>query len=105
MKKITEICAGKFWAKHEYRNGNTRVFLNRDKEICMQLWSTVIARINNDGRLVLNSGGYLTRTTKERLNGILNHINFKIVQKDYNWRIYDLRGDSYPFEDGVRIKL
>jgi hypothetical protein len=106
MRKITEDMSYAFWSFRPAKRDNTEVFHNNDGEICMKLHNTVIARISKTtGELVLNNGDYYTVTTKERLNGVLRHINLSITQKQGNWRVYDKRGDSVPFVNGMRVKI
>jgi len=52
-----------------------------------------------DGSVTLNSGGWKTRTTKERINDNLPD-RWRIRQKDSLWTL-GLRG--YPFADGITI--
>lgn len=105
MRKISEESASAFWASKPYKNNNTTVFLNRDSENCLQLWGTVVCRFNWEGDLVLNSGGYQTTTTKSRMNAVLMELGMYIRQKQGNWRVYDLIGDSMPYTDGMKIKI
>ena len=53
--------------------------------------------------ITLNSGGYQTRTTKDRLNKYLPQ-NFNVYQKNYTWYISDaLDKTTTEFKDGITV--
>jgi hypothetical protein len=105
MRKITEDMADAFWNGGSLNRDNTKVFVNKDGENCVQLHNTIIARITWEGYVVLNNGDYYTNTTKERLNGVLSHLGMNIAQKQGAWRVYDTKGTLSPFVDGMSISL
>lgn len=78
MRKITNEAQKAFWDNGYFKQDNTTV-LNGT----MQLYKTMIA-IWADGLLTLNSGGYRTVTTKERLNGALSRMGYQIRQRKGN---------------------
>ena len=98
MRKITELASKAFWDNEYFKLDNTMV-LNG----VMQLHRTNIA-VYADGVLTLNTDGYRTNTTKERLNGLLRWVDRKIYQKKGIWYI-EFLGDSVEFKDGMEIKL
>ena len=54
--------------------------------------------------IILNSGGWTTKTTKDRMNAyaIENNLPFRIYQKDSEWFVtYGKK--CYPFEDNMVI--
>ena len=55
-------------------------------------------------KVILNSGGWETKTTKDRLNAYAyeNSLPYRIYQKDYTWFV-TLDNKCYPFEDGLQI--
>ena len=59
----------------------------------------------NDHEIVLNSDGWQTHTTKNRMNQASNQFNlgFIVRQKDYNWHVY-WDGQWRPFFDGIVLK-
>lgn len=70
----------------------------------MEVWlhATCIASIYAD-RVVINTGGWHTHTTKSRLNAILTYYtNYYIKQKDYAWTV-EGKGYSEPFVDGFAV--
>lgn len=67
--------------------------------------STVIVEFNHE-KIILNSGGWYTATTKTRMNQTSSQfdLGFSISQKDYEWRVYVHRLDvTLPFYDNMII--
>jgi hypothetical protein len=61
----------------------------------------VIEYSNSD--IILRNGGYLTKTTKERINEYLPQ-GMYMSQKNYMWTVHDTRTQqSVPFKDGMTI--
>lgn len=67
MHKITKDAWAAFMQGSEFRRSNTQVFIDKGRRE-MYLYDTAIA-IYERGKLTLNTGGYNTVTTRERLNG------------------------------------
>lgn len=67
--------------------------------IYVKYHSTDVASFN-DSTIILNSGGWLSNTTKDRMNQASNQfgLNYRVFQKDYNWYV-DYKGDTIPFSD------
>jgi hypothetical protein len=65
--------------------------------------TTVIAW--NDKRIILNSGGYMTTTTKTRINQASNQfaLGVKVYQKNFDWFVTH-RGLDFPFTDNMELK-
>lgn len=79
-----------------YRQGDRAV---------VRLWNTDIATYSPmERRLKLNSGGWQTNTTKDRLNKLLYGRDAYIQQSKFKWRLVDNRRKvSYPFKDDMEI--
>ena len=54
--------------------------------------------------IILRNNGYLTTTTKLRMNQTSNHFNlgFYVYQQDYEWFIV-YQGKTYDFYDGIEL--
>jgi hypothetical protein len=87
-----------------FKRGNTIVMGYDYKNISMFLHGNRIAEVK-DNKLFISSCGWYTTTTKERLNGVLSRLNMYIRQTKGVWRVYDARGDSFPFVDGMSIDI
>lgn len=55
--------------------------------------------------ITLDSGGYLTATTKTRINQAANQydLGFNVSQKARKWSVYMRDGRVIPFVDGMEI--
>ena len=101
MRKITQDAIRAFRNNRKFKRGNTevRVFSNEDGYNSnnlrqLRLHNNVIAVLSNDG-LVISDGGWQSRTTKERLNGLPNVF---IHQKDWQWYLNGEPWSGYPIK-------
>ena len=65
---------------------------------------TAVVKYTND-KIVLNSGGWETKTTKDRMNQTAEEhmLDYMVYQKNYEWFVKV--GDKvYPFEDKMILK-
>ena len=70
--------------------------LEMDDDLVITLHGTQIIRFLADGRIQLNSGGWQTNTTKDRIN---MYSPFTIRQKKGTWYIIDIPGGDILFKD------
>ena len=99
MRKITKLASEAFWNGDYFKLDNTTV-----KDGMMLLYGNMIAYIEGD-ILTISSRGYETNTTKERLNGVLDKLGFKVYQKKGKWYILDMSKDkSFDFVDGMKLR-
>jgi hypothetical protein len=75
-------------------------YINGNKTI--KLYATDILQFKGN-KIILNSGGYKTTTTKARINQFLPE-NIRIYQKNYKWFI-DNNGKILDFIDGKELKV
>jgi hypothetical protein len=56
--------------------------------------------------ITLNSGRWLTATTKTRMNQAANQfdLGFQVSQKDFLWTVRLANGKQIEFKDGMTIK-
>lgn len=76
---------------------NTTVRVTDENLIAIKLHDTDIVTIFSDGRMILNSGGWLSATTKERIN---RYTNAGISQRGGIWYMRD----GSLFYDGMVIR-
>ena len=73
-------------------------------DMIIRFWSTDIISIDTENNYTLNSGGYHTLTTKERLN---EFTPARVCADKGLWYVYEGRRweaiDRKPFADGVRV--
>lgn len=80
MRKITKDAIEAFYAKKNFKRGNTQVIAGLET-VNMYLHGNLIATADPSG-IFINDGGYQSNTTKERLNGFPN---VNIHQKNWQW--------------------
>jgi hypothetical protein len=70
------------------------------------LWNTDIAILDGSA-LTLNTGGYRTKLTRDRLNDVLSFVGlpYKIKQIDFDWYIVSDNGETAKFDDGITIAV
>jgi hypothetical protein len=86
---------------------NTYMTREADGTIRYRLHSTDVVIHHPDGTFTLNSGGWHTVTTKERIN---RYAPCRVYQQAFEWFVVGrdaaLNWDwdhPYPFEDGMRV--
>lgn len=83
---------------------NTRVVNLGDDSVGLVLHSTTVARWYRDGLIVLNSGGWRTVTTKDRMNRALpSPWSVRSDARRGGWGVYYSRERVAGFADGVTI--
>ena len=121
MRKIEKNMMTAIENKKDFSSGNTRVnhfhrgnFLGsnqREQRTSINLHNNLIAIItdikNDDWQrndIELFNCGWETVTTKSRLNALLAHTPFKIVQRNFQWFIHSRMTDvMMPFYDGMKL--
>ena len=105
MRKIERQMNEAISAAKDWRLDNTEV-INEDGVSTVKLHGNKIAEIGEDW-ISLFDGGWRTKTTKSRLNAILNvhGSGFDgVFQKKFEWFFHDsLRSVDVPFENGMVI--
>lgn len=69
--------------------------------IGVRLHSTVVVEMHRDGSYVLDSGGWQTVTTRDRMNRFTPP-GVRVWQADHEWFVADRYGER-PFEDGMTV--
>lgn len=93
--------------KDSRRIANNTFLVPRDNDVAVKLHNTDVLTFCADGRIILNTGGWRTVTTKARINEYLPS----------GWRVYSERGKwilhsgswgsgvKYDFAEGITINL
>ena len=65
---------------------------------------TAVVKFNRD-KIILNSGGWETPTTKDRMNATAheNGLCYYVYQKDFVWYVVLDNKKCYPFEDNMQL--
>lgn len=81
---------------------NTRVVRLSDERIAIRLHDTDVVIFDKDGSVELNSGGWLTVTTKARMNEFLGERG-NVWSERGKWYVGHWNGNKTRFFDGIRI--
>jgi len=98
MKDIMENVPNVTWKRK--RMNNTVEYGCEDGSRKIRLHDTDIITYKPNGDIVLNSNGWQTVTTKDRMNRFLNEGN--IYQSKSVWYL-TINGDEYVYQDGITI--
>jgi hypothetical protein len=79
---------------------NTYLIENHTGVFGVRLHNTIIANLFANGEVVLNSGGYQTKTTKDRIN---KYSGFYVQQKKGVWSVWQGQRFIGLFRDGMRL--
>jgi hypothetical protein len=74
---------------------NTYLYRRSATTLAVRLYHTDIVVIHDDGTYTLNSGGWRTVTTKERINRFAPVV---VYQRSHEWYVIGM-----PFRDGMRV--
>lgn len=88
---------GKSSANKRKIGNNTYAEIQPDGSVTIRLHSTNVVTIHPDDGVTINSGGWRTSTTKNRIN---KYSPVKAYQKNHQW-YFD---DGTEFEDGMFFK-
>jgi hypothetical protein len=78
---------------------NTHLVRINSDSIGVRLHNTVVVTIHSDGTYTLNSGGWQTVTTKNRIN---EYCPVRVHQRRHQWYVGD---EDIPFKDGIRVAV
>jgi hypothetical protein len=82
---------------------NTALVELDDEGIGLRLHATYVVTFRPDGSIVLNSGGWHTVTTKDRLNRVARAHGWSVYAKARTWYVGRRSGAEFEFEDGFTI--
>jgi hypothetical protein len=94
--EVLALVHGKTNRQERKIGNNTYAEIEHDRSISVSLHGTDVVRFYPNGLVKLNSGGWRTHTTKQRIN---KYSPVKIFQKNFEWYLADGR----PFEDNMLV--
>lgn len=103
MKKAKNPSKGKPIAN------NTRLYVGLDGSFEIKLHGHPIITIHPN-YITLDSCGYRTRTTKDRMNAFTD-VGIYVIQRNYNWYVTvpsfedTVWGEEVPFYDGIKLEV
>ena len=82
----------------------TKVAVDSEGVLRVTYHGTHVVTVYPEGRIVLNTGGYFTVTTKTRMNQASNQFNlgFLVFQKDFDWYV-DIDGHTLEFNTPTEL--
>ena len=95
--EVLALVHGKTNRQERKIGNNTYAEIEHDRSISVRLHGTDVVRFYANGLVKLNSGGWRTHTTKQRIN---KYSPVKIFQKNFEWFLSDGR----PFEDNMLVR-
>lgn len=78
---------------------NTYAEILHDGSVGILLHSTYVVKIHADNTYTLQTGGWQTSTTKDRIN---QYSPVRVYQRKYEWFV-TIHGKEYPFMEGMVV--
>ncbi len=97
--KAVEMVRGKRNKTSRKIGNNTYAEILHDDTVAIKLHNTYVVKINPNGTYTLNSGGWQTVTTKDRIN---QYSPVRVYQRKFEWFV-TINGKEYPFIDGMVV--
>lgn len=91
---------GKRNAKRRKVGNNTYAEILYDNSVGIMLHSTYVVKIHEDNTYTLQTGGWQTVTTKDRIN---QYSPVRVYQRKYEWFV-KINGKEYPFMEGMVVQ-
>ncbi|KKL13496.1 hypothetical protein LCGC14_2525150 [marine sediment metagenome] len=78
----------------------TSVFTDDDGIVNVVYHATHVVRVFPSGKIVLDTGGWRTVTTRTRMNQAANQfrLGYRVFQKDFGWFV-EWKGETLPFDE------
>jgi hypothetical protein len=89
---------------HTVRGRATSVRRDNSGVLSVVYHSTEVVRVNPDGSVVLDSGGWRSFTTKARMNQAATQygLGYRVYQKAFDWFV-SFNGHELTFTDGMTL--
>lgn len=94
--ELASIVRGKNNRKQRKIDNNTTAYIEYDGSVSVELHSTKVVVLYPNGLVKLNSGGWRTNTTKDRIN---KYSPVKVYQRKHVWYLQD----GAEFEDNILV--
>lgn len=105
MKKITEDAIEAFYNNKPFFRNNTEVYVNNEEVTLFLFGSPIIKKTLPDNKITIDTYGYFSNTTLERLNA-LKEISIRRKPKSENTFILFLKEFNVNIEwDGSKINI
>lgn len=98
--EAVNMVKGKRNAKRRKVGNNTYAEILHDNSVGIMLHSTYVVKIHEDNTYTLQTGGWQTVTTKDRIN---QYSPVRVYQRNYEWFV-KINGKEYPFMEGMVVQ-
>lgn len=102
--EAVKMVRGKRNAERRKVGNNTYAEILPNGSVGIKLHSTYVVKIHEDGTYTLNSGGWQTHTTKDRIN---QYSPRKVYQRNFEWFVEVVESTGcknlFPFIDGMVV--
>ena len=95
-REIVKLIHGKTNRSNRKIGNNTYAKIEDDDSVSIRLHGTDVLRFYPNGLVKLNSGGWRTTTTKQRIN---KYSPIGVFQKNFQWYL----DNGTPFEDNMLV--
>ena len=83
--------------------GNNTYLVDLENRIVIRLHNTNVVTFYEDGRTLLNSGGWKTVTTKDRMNKYLP-VPWKVFQEKFEWYLWNWKTkEKREYQDNMFV--
>lgn len=97
--EAVSMVRGKRNANRRKVGNNTYAEILHDNSVGIMLHSTYVVKIHPDNTYTLQSGGWQTVTTKDRIN---QYSPVRVYQRKYEWFV-KINDKEYPFMEGMVV--
>lgn len=101
-KESLSTCTKEVLSSSKDANSSFKV-IYKDGTEAYRLHKTDVVTINTDGSVVLNSDGWKTNTTKDRMHSYAYNYGIRISQTKGLWYVTTAKG-TFDYFDGIRIE-
>jgi len=98
--EATKMVLGKRNANRRKIANNTYAEILHDNSVGIMLHSTYVVKIHPDDTYTLQTGGWQTSTTKDRIN---QYSPVRVYQRKHEWFV-TINGKEYPFMEGMVVQ-
>ena len=98
--EAVSMVRGKRNANRRKVGNNTYAEILHDNSVGIMLHSTYVVKIHEDNTYTLQTGGWQTVTTKDRIN---QYSPVRVYQRKYEWFV-KINDKEYPFMEGMVVQ-
>lgn len=98
--EAVNMIKGKRNVKRRKVGNNTYAEILHDNSVGIMLHSTYVVKIHEDNTYTLQTGGWQTVTTKDRIN---QYSPVRVYQRNYEWFV-KINNKEYPFMEGMVVQ-